>query len=196
MLLNFKKSLPYLGGFLGVVVLATAAFVGGMWYRGQLTLQPQPQQESCEDCVIPFPAPDTSNWKTYHNEELGFEMKYPEHAEVLEFSTSPVEACSSYFQVRIRGFNEIGDLFTMCKRTGLSLEKYPWKQRIWTEHQISGLYGERNISPSSMAPPNFGFVDYVFEFQGNLWSITFYNTSPELYINWTDAVVSTFRFIE
>jgi len=78
MKLNLKQSLPYLGGFLGAVALATAAFVGGMWYRGQLTSQPEStQQESCEDCIRPLPAPDTSNWRTYRNANPQYEISYP-----------------------------------------------------------------------------------------------------------------------
>jgi len=82
MKLNLKKILPILGAFLLAVALATGSFFAGQWYKGKNLPIPQEQPESCGDCINPLPAPDTSGWKTYRNEELGFEIRYPEAADV------------------------------------------------------------------------------------------------------------------
>jgi len=97
MKLNLKKFLPYLGGFLGAVVLATAAFVGGYWYRGKVAEQPQPTRGVS---TSPSPSPtieaeavdldheeiDTYGWDTSHSEGLGLTIKHPKGWYAMDYT--------------------------------------------------------------------------------------------------------------
>jgi len=99
MQLKLKTILPIVGAFLLAVALATGSFFAGQWYKGKnLSLPERQPQTSCEGCIKPLPAPDISNWKTYRNEELGFEVKIPEGFIVSDFTQKHKESLKEAYR--------------------------------------------------------------------------------------------------
>ncbi len=60
-----------------IVMLLSGA--GAIWYMLNLPPEPTPQPITKVDQFA-----DTNNWKTYRNEELGFEFKYPDEDWIVE----------------------------------------------------------------------------------------------------------------
>lgn len=73
-----SKLIPIILGIAAVAIIAIGAYLLG-------TKQSQPVvQNPVQTTPIPSPVDETANWKTYKNEEFGFEMKYPAMYEALD----------------------------------------------------------------------------------------------------------------
>ncbi len=92
-----------LSKILAAVLLISLPFIGfflGIRYQEMIDLTERQQEENNlsipripTPTPIPMPTidPSTANWKTYRNEEFGFEVGYPESWTTLERSSQSVE---------------------------------------------------------------------------------------------------------
>ena len=105
-------------GTLTIIIIAATILVGGGFF-GYQYLQLQKIREGAKppaaETTIPPPSPeetqpqtgaiDTSNWKTYRNEEYGFEVKYPEDWDTREVSSKVFPT------IRFSNTNETQNIF-------------------------------------------------------------------------------------
>lgn len=73
--------LPKLVSIIIPIILVGGTVWGILWYQQQIqSIQDQ------EDTVVftPRPIDETTNWKTYRNDQYGFELKYPQNWQFRE----------------------------------------------------------------------------------------------------------------
>ena len=75
-------------------VLAVALLIGGAVLVWQKKSQVIPKEATKEMTIADTPPSDTADWKTYRNEEYGFEVKYPKSLEARNWGSSGVTLAS------------------------------------------------------------------------------------------------------
>jgi hypothetical protein len=219
-----SKTLKILLAFLGLVVLVTVGFGSRYWYWGKTSLKPGPtQQESCQDCIQPLPAPDTSSWKTYRNEELGFEVKYPEGLQVMDYTMCFQDYRKDYLlrckaeqncaagpvPKNIIRFQSSADTEVVSKSDPL-YEPDVFSVYLY-ESDATGRGGEKiflgNLEwelvglNSQLKELSEGIftqrVNYRINRADNQYVVSFSSKIGQNdYINWINAIVSTFEFLK
>ena len=81
-----------------IFILALAVVVGGYFAFGGKTQAPVPQVQTPTSTVA---ALDTSNWRTYTNNQYGFEFKYPAQFYVVSESPGSTESGDIRFSVAL-----------------------------------------------------------------------------------------------
>jgi hypothetical protein len=222
-----NKILKILLAFLGLVVLVTAGFGSGYWYRGKLVKpESKPTVESRGDCIKPLSAPDTSNWKTYRNEELGFEIKYPDELSIIKpldysrqikeyFSeytrkceSGEIEGCGggplpiymfkfqTFYQEKLRSTNES----PFIEPDEFSISIYDTDAVLGQGQTLIGQSGiqwtKDQVYMGGLAEKSQ--VSYTAKAPDGLtYMINFaFKYSPEEYLALTNATVSTFSFLK
>ena len=127
---------------IGVAILILAIAAGGFWYvkiqKEEIITKPKEKvvvEEENSDEI------DASNWKTYRNEEYGFEVKYPsnwvfvEESEKIKFSEEGKEY-----------FIEEGKAYPIS--LSFNFDKYEEKKTIeeWADGKMKKSLGEQSIN--------------------------------------------------
>jgi len=203
MTVNWKKILAVVGG---LVVLVGVAYLV-WWLKSNLIVDYVPQGIHNGTSTL---AVDTSEWKTYRNEDFGFEIKLPKEyddykvSEATSFDDGPGkglqgEITNFIFSVDARGTNWPNDIFSIFMISVYDLE---W----WSEnaHFPSGSkdaewkYGERDLLGTYLGKNS----NMVFTFQRSAQDCpgsvggNDYNTVHCSLLHKADQVMRTFKFIE
>lgn len=189
MQLNLKKSFPYLGGFLGAVLLATAAFVGGYWYRGMVVEQPQPEGEVS---TLPSPSPemeiqvinlnhglDMSEWITSTSQNLAISLKHPRDWYAMDFGGRGPKSVTPGFGLSFPSKVDFEKAFQEEKAVTLAISTY----RQATYEQVNeeldnasewllGKSGYSKVERKKFQADNFtGLANYIYEGENRLNSV-------------------------
>jgi hypothetical protein len=223
-----NKVLKILLAFLGLVVLVTAGFGSGYWYRGRIPPREieTKQETSGNNCAKPLLAPDTSQWKIYRNEELGFEIKYPDELSIikpLDYSQQIKEYFSEYtrkcesgeiegcgggplprymfkFQTFYQEKLKSTDKSPFIEPDEFSISVYDTNAVLGQGETLTGRTGIRwardKVYMGGLAEKSQ--ASYTAEApDGFTYMINFaFKYSPEEYLALTDAIVSTFKFLK
>ena len=79
-----NKKLLSIGGLITIILLAAGVAVMTVYMTKRTVQVIEETQVETHRGLAPAPKIDTSNWKTYRNEEYGFELKYPTDWEISE----------------------------------------------------------------------------------------------------------------
>lgn len=168
-----------------------------------------PSKEVFETIISTFKfteADETIGWKTYRNEEYGFEVRYPENWFVYDNETPP---CAG----GIRGFvfinkNELSDCFFADTLPAdfyiyvSEIPEEPWgplprstEYNTYTSYEIAGEEGVMNIrTEKSEGPRRKDTLIYV-NHEGKQYVLSFPNTDFEgTHEAVYDQILSTFKF--
>ncbi len=146
-----KKSAFFLAGIIIIIILIISA---GVFYytKNQNTAlrQPNNKQKSSSDIEVITSDVDTSDWKTYRNEKLRFEFKYPKNWEynvrgsgIVEFKdkTKKVyyEGNETYLvSVSVRELNDITSVKDYIRDwKGSKVEKNGWVKDVKVNNVVA-----------------------------------------------------------
>ena len=151
---------------------------------------------------------ETANWKTYRNEEFGYEIKYPKEWKVIE---NPYPGCEITGCDVIRG--SVSSLtIHREKRKGMSLQEfYRWTSRNFRGNRRFNItidghpaikeefdYSQYNIIPpndtrSVWGPVNYYILkdEYIYTLEGGITQ----SADEQKYRRIFDQILSTFKFI-
>jgi len=167
------------------------------------TEQTQPTTSPTPEVTSPTSTPkdETTNWKTYKNERLGYEIKYPPTGEIVSDLTRFPESLaiqlkpySSYFQI---------DVFSALQ----SLKEYLDEKRGWVEVQtqkeiqIAGLPAIQRGEFHRTA--NFTYLITYFKKGDKMFTISIMPIEQGKGLKLTDKernlynqILSTFKFLK
>ncbi len=187
MLQDFKSEIKV---FLLVGIVAIVVSVGGIFLLREMTPAPIEQPMVAEEEI------DTSNWQTYHNDEFGFEVKYPNDWE-FEETEDGVKFRHSEKEYGFEG-SPLGALVWISVQTipqeHDSLESYaqglfrPNYQDEMTELTLDGV--------KAVELSDYLRTETVLFSHGKLYTFYMANAGyPEISAAY-DQILSTFRFVE
>lgn len=210
--LQKKKILIGLGSFLGVLLLAGAAFGVYKYAQRQLPLEPVEGPTPTPEVVTPTPDP-TANWETYMNEEYGYSIKYPQEIAIREDKTQDYV----YFEFPEQG-KWIASLSIKHYQNPQGLEPQSFWQKLFEEEKLEA---QRKNWPTPIEPleseiikidnlEGFQIRNSAYEaYQRATYSgkgktmvaISFYDENPndpfqEEHLVAFNSILSTFKFLE
>ncbi|NUM25758.1 MAG: hypothetical protein HUU49_04025 [Candidatus Buchananbacteria bacterium] len=141
---------------------------------------------------------DTSDWKTYRNEEYGFEFKYPENWKIFLLDDNRISLAPNNKEVGIPdkfGFKYFGDIFiTIYKNENLlDLENYYNSQTINLFNERTPetvMLGKLKVSKFIDFPGIIETDIYVFRIKDLVIEITAFNKIDEN-INIIERLITT-----
>ncbi|GEM_PF-6449547 len=174
--------------FIGVIVLLLVLGAGAysaMWYW-------QNQQVAQEVAPTFTPRPDEiASWQTYHNDQYGFEFKYPSDAKIQEenFISSPV-----VYE------NKCRDTFKSCVRVSLTLSngqtvKYNLQSGDEFGKDLSGSIKKEKITIDNKEYEMWVDEHNYIKVIAQNFSIWLYNDIGLSEVNLFKQILSTFKFI-
>ena len=100
---------------------------------------------------------ETANWKTYQNEEYGFEIKYPNDWEIVGCNIgdpSPALRCFTIQKGSWEGTGYVGTVYiTLLKSSAYESSKKPPSAKI-----VPGSFTEKNISVGSQSITEYSYI--------------------------------------
>jgi len=169
-----------------LVVLALVIFGGIGYYaykNGQLKLIPSENQA----IVSPTPTTgvdETENWKTYTNEEVGFEFKYPSNWQVVLPTNTSFTISNLYFDPALDGTTPLpNQVFLKFNLTHASLENYSSEKHEYVSTEgVMVIEQGRYINSSE----SLGIISLYRSNDPNI----------PIYERTISQILSTFKFLE
>jgi len=154
------------------------------------------------------PVADTSNWQTYLNEKYGFEIKYPKDWFFKECDSSYVgfsynqsklppcgtDAPQPHINIAISPDSPIG-INKFIESVQNSINNYS-NEQITLNVNITAtkLSGTLKEIEGPGAPAGTQFIDVLFLFNNNIYSIYYYGLDDKDYSSLFNQILSTFSF--
>lgn len=199
-----------------VIAIAVGGYFAGAYYASKFqnfplwpfevgvpvpTFTPRPSPTNLE---AKLPSEIPSDWKTYRNEEYGFEFKYPGDWKVDECDQKIIlinGICYSDFTET--GAITISDDLNLEYQTNL----YDQYSQEWEQSQKNqiiidnisaikffGIEGNRVEGPGPIPGSKLQFI--LFNSRNHTYNISFAEKPGQNYLNIFDQILSTFRFID
>jgi len=200
-----------------LIIIGVFVIAGGVWYWQSQKEKPVACTQdtklcpdgsyvsrtgpNCEFAACPEAKDETANWKTYRNEEYGFEVKYPNDWQITEDRQSGVMNIISFRGVPGSPGDNLSIAF-MPNQGGITIDEW-WAEKSKNsdfkktgETKIAGRKAlELNIPET--VPPAFDRAEgsrYIFISQdrdGSIFQITISWLTKDL----TNQILSTFKFL-
>ncbi|MDP3794986.1 MAG: hypothetical protein Q8R13_03595 [bacterium] len=173
------------------VAIAALGVAGYAVYLGEAPLSAPPPVLSNHKTSIPFPGADpTADWKTYRNEEYGFEVKYPAEARIFgDFNKDKQFSIFPYEVTEGTGVSVALREQSVAAIRAEIIADYPNRIDLDRETLFNGYNAREIVYRSEVGGP------YKVILIPNATNKTFLLRQPtDLHLG--DAILSTFRFIE